>query len=495
MTIKKIESSIKLDTENNHISVDEIIEFDDEISRFETSIYKNIKDVEISINNKKIKPIILHKEETTIVKIDGQEKFDKIQANYTYEFNKLPIIISKDSYKIPLFIDENTSKNIELKIISPKNISVILKGTKIDEFKDDEQSITMWNANTKDFTIILGKYTRLSEMKEGIIIAVMYRDVSAENKDNARKIKELVYNIKKTIQENFGEIDIKDITIVQVPDDAPTVDTGYIITIPDNLFSRPESDETLLYLLRKIVTPHMIPALDTKADGFGFLKYSLPEYAIIPILDEMGRSDLSEKILSNTYKELIELRKKLEDEHPLIEINPNNTELWQRQDMQKLLKLKGMIVLHMMRILAKDKGFFATIRAYNKRHKDTPATIEDFQYIAEANSHLQFGWFVQQWIYDISMIKPNIESIEIKEENGKYNVSIEVSNTGLAQMPIEVEIQTENPKDNVTRTIWMTPDSNRELKVTVKSRPVKIKLDPRHWVYKDTEDTIQEKTL
>ncbi len=496
MTIKKIESTIRLDTKQKTIHVEDKIYYEKPIRNLESSINKNIHDLEITIDDHKITPKVIQKEETTIAKVETNSEFSTVYAKYRYNYNTFPVIVSRSMYKVPLFLtDDENLERIELKTIIPNDITIILNGKKIDEFKDDSTITTMWDINTKDSTIIFGKYTRLSEMKDGIIIAVMYDDTEPENKEYAIKIRDLAHKLKKTIQEKFGEIDLKNVTIVQTNNEQSYVDTDSIITIPNDLFTNPDSDDTLLYILKKLVTPHMIPMLDKNADGFGFLMFSLPEYAIIPILDEIGKTELSQKILSDAYNELIELRKKLENEIPLVEINPNNKEIWNQPDMQKLLKLKGMLVLHMMRILAKDKGFFATIRAYNRRHKKEPATIEDFQYIAEANSHLQFGWFVQQWIYDTSMVKPNIEQIEIKEDNGKYVVSVEISNTGLAQMPIEIEIQTEDPKEKVIRTLWMTPDSNKQIQVTVKSRPTKIKLDPKAWVYKDIEGTIQEKSL
>jgi aminopeptidase N len=71
-------------------------------------------------------------------------------------------------------------------------------------------------------------------------------------------------------------------------------------------------------------------------------------------------------------------------------------------DMKKvtnaLIYQKGAWTLHMLRGEMGDDKFWATIREYYRRYRNSNASTDDFRNVAEETSGMQLGWFFQQWL-------------------------------------------------------------------------------------------------
>ncbi len=72
-------------------------------------------------------------------------------------------------------------------------------------------------------------------------------------------------------------------------------------------------------------------------------------------------------------------------------------------DMSKVLNQivyqKGGWVLHMLRGEIGDEKFWAGIRDYYARYRNSSASTADFQHVMEENSGADLDWFFDQWIY------------------------------------------------------------------------------------------------
>ncbi len=60
---------------------------------------------------------------------------------------------------------------------------------------------------------------------------------------------------------------------------------------------------------------------------------------------------------------------------------------------------KGGWVLHMLRGMLGDEVFFAGIRSYYARFRDSVASTSDFRAVMEEASGSDLGWFFEQWLY------------------------------------------------------------------------------------------------
>jgi aminopeptidase N len=64
----------------------------------------------------------------------------------------------------------------------------------------------------------------------------------------------------------------------------------------------------------------------------------------------------------------------------------------------RLIYEKGAWTLHMLRGQIGDDKFWATIREYYRRYRNSNASTGDFRNVAEETSGMQLGWFFQQWL-------------------------------------------------------------------------------------------------
>lgn len=60
---------------------------------------------------------------------------------------------------------------------------------------------------------------------------------------------------------------------------------------------------------------------------------------------------------------------------------------------------KGAWVLHMLRGLIGDSGFFRGLRTYYQTYRDSNATSADFEHVMEKASSQNLAWFFHQWLY------------------------------------------------------------------------------------------------
>ena len=87
----------------------------------------------------------------------------------------------------------------------------------------------------------------------------------------------------------------------------------------------------------------------------------------------------------------------LEKQNPGVAVLHNNL-----ADMKKVLNRiiyqKGGWTLHMLRSQMGTEKFWAGIRDYYQRYRNSSATTEDFRRVMEEHSGLELSWFFQQWL-------------------------------------------------------------------------------------------------
>ena len=86
-----------------------------------------------------------------------------------------------------------------------------------------------------------------------------------------------------------------------------------------------------------------------------------------------------------------------EEKMPGVAVRHNNL-----SDMKKVLNQlvyqKGGWMLHMLRGQIGTDKFWAGIRDYYRRYRDTNASTDDFRKVMEENSGADLGWFFDQWL-------------------------------------------------------------------------------------------------
>jgi aminopeptidase N len=145
------------------------------------------------------------------------------------------------------------------------------------------------------------------------------------------------------------------------------------------------------------------------------------------------------------------------------------------------------MILHMLRwVLGEDK-YLKTMRDFAETYQGKPATMADFQTIAEKYYGDQLTWFFTQWL----------DSTGAPEFKEKYTVYRLGSNKGfrvtgevaqdldLFRMPVDLRIETDGKTENKKIEVVGT---NSPFTVETFGRPRRISLDPDHHVLTNSAD-------
>jgi len=137
---------------------------------------------------------------------------------------------------------------------------------------------------------------------------------------------------------------------------------------------------------------------------------------------------------------------------------------------------KGSWVLHMLRQRMGDDRFWAGIRDYYARFKDTNASTTDFRLAMERASGQDLAVFFRQWLYHGGI--PRVEGTWEWDANAKQ-VVVELTQTQtgeLFQLPVEIGISIAGAKSRVERADLATRSAR--FTFAADQEPETVELDP-----------------
>ena len=148
---------------------------------------------------------------------------------------------------------------------------------------------------------------------------------------------------------------------------------------------------------------------------------------------------------------------------------------------------KGGWTLHMLRGLIGTEKFWAGIREYYRRFRDSNASTEDLRRVMEETSGAELGWFFQQWL-----LRPDSP---IVSGGWKYNaaakkieIDLEQSQSGTAyRLPIEVAVTLPGAPPEIQRIEFTTKSQKFEL--AADKEPSLVELDPNVWLLMESKFT------
>ena len=152
-------------------------------------------------------------------------------------------------------------------------------------------------------------------------------------------------------------------------------------------------------------------------------------------------------------------------------------------DMSKVLNQivyqKGGWTLHMLRGQIGDDRFWAGIRDYYQRYRNTNASTADFRRVMEENSGADLGWFFDQWIYRPG--SPVVEGTWRYDAVAK-KVMIDLAQTqpGAAyRLPLEI---TAGKLEKIEFN-----QKQQHFEFAAESEPASVTLDPNTWLLMDAK--------
>ena len=171
----------------------------------------------------------------------------------------------------------------------------------------------------------------------------------------------------------------------------------------------------------------------------------------------------------------------LEKQMPGVAVLHNNL-----ADMKKVLNRiiyqKGGWTLHMLRYQMGTEKFWAGIRDYYQRYRNSSATTADFRQVMEAHSGLDLSAFFQQWL-----ARPGSPVVEggWRYDAASKRIVIELAQTQASEayrLPLEIGVTI----DGTTKIekIEFTQKQQR-FELAADKEPTIVALDPNTWVLMD----------
>ena len=147
---------------------------------------------------------------------------------------------------------------------------------------------------------------------------------------------------------------------------------------------------------------------------------------------------------------------------------------------------KGGWTLHMLRGILGDAAFWAGIRDYYRRYRDSNATTADFCRAMEQASGRELGWFFDQWLTRGGF--PRLRGRWSYDDAAKQlRIDLEQLQAGPPfRLPIEVGLEVEGePRPRLERIELQKP--RESLTLALDKPPRSVRLDPRTYVLMDSE--------
>jgi aminopeptidase N len=147
---------------------------------------------------------------------------------------------------------------------------------------------------------------------------------------------------------------------------------------------------------------------------------------------------------------------------------------------------KGALVLHMVRGLLGEEGWWKAVREYVDRFAFRTATTADFQSAFEEASGASLGALVDQYVYGAG--HPELAARwSYDPESGLVRVHLEqnqtpTGETGLFSFPLEVALV--GDAGTTVHRALVQPLAAQDLTLSSPSRPRTVVLDPRGWILK-----------
>ncbi|HEX3875352.1 MAG TPA: M1 family metallopeptidase [Bryobacteraceae bacterium] len=146
---------------------------------------------------------------------------------------------------------------------------------------------------------------------------------------------------------------------------------------------------------------------------------------------------------------------------------------------------KGGWVLHMLRGQIGDETFWAAIREYYRRYRDSNATTADFEKTVEEISGQDLHWFFDQWIYRAG--SPVVEAAWRYDAASK-KVAIDLTQTenGAAyRLPMEIALQSASGPAKIEKVQFT--GKQQHVDIAAEQEPASVELDPNVWLLIDAK--------
>jgi aminopeptidase N len=319
-------------------------------------------------------------------------------------------------------------------------------------------------------TLVAGKFAQVAD-NAGAPISYYLRTVP---ETEARANSETLGDIITFFSDTFGPLDNPALAVAETPDDSWDAYTALgLLLLPTRQWTSPINPRLLArYVARLWWAGRASPA--TPADALlaeGLARYSEALY----IEHSAGDEGLHRVLEDLTVGALV-------DESAAPIANADHLRPYSPA-YDSVVRDKGAMVMHMLRLVIGDQHFFQFLHDYAQRFAGRSATLDDFEHLAEEVSGQPLDYFFGEWVRSTGIPNFSLEYVIYRTQKG-FRVAGELKQQlEIFRMPIPIRVETEGPP--VTQMVEAAGTSS-SFSIETFGKPTRIEIDPDFEVLKFT---------
>lgn len=323
-------------------------------------------------------------------------------------------------------------------------------------------------------TLVAGRFTRVTSTV-GTPITFYLRSVP---ENEARANSETIADIVSFYSDTFGPLADPTLAVVETPDDSwDAYAAPGIVLLPARQWTSPINPRLLArFISLQWWAARTSPA--TEDDVFladGLARYSEALY----IEHTNGAAGLQGVLEDLTVGALVdESASPIANAHRLTPYSPAYN---------SVVRDKGAMVLHMLRVVVGDEHFFELLHQYAQRFAGHAARLDDFEHLGEEVAGEPLDYFFGEWVRSTGIPSFTIEYVIYRTQKG-FKVAGELKQQlEIFRMPIPVRVETEGPP--VTQLVDVAGTSS-SFTIETFGKPTRIEIDPAFQVLKYTPSLL-----
>jgi len=274
--------------------------------------------------------------------------------------------------------------------------------------------------------------------------------------------------------DKFAPLENPEIAVVEVPDDTwDAFGAPGLLLLPARQWSESINPRLLArYLSRQWWGGHVSPARRSDA----FLVEALSRYSEALYVEHASGEEGLRRVLEDlTIGALVD-----ESAAPIANadrLTPYSPEY------NSVVRDKGAMTLHMLRLLLGDDAFFRSLQSYASRFAGRSATLEEFERLTEELGGKPVDYFFGQWVRSTGVPQFSLDYVIYRTREG-FRVGGELKHDlEIFRLLVPVRVETEGPP---VEKIVEAAGPSTAFSIESFNKPVRIEIDPDYDVLKYT---------
>lgn len=319
-------------------------------------------------------------------------------------------------------------------------------------------------------TVVAGPLVKV-DASAGAPVTFYLRTVrDSEARGNAETISDII----TFFSDKFGPLENPELSVVETPDDTWEANSAPgLLLLPTRQWGTPINPRLLArYLARQWWAGRTSPARASDV----FLAEALARYSeALYVEHSTGEEGLRRTLEDLSIAALVdESAAPIANAERLAPYSP---------EFNSVVRDKGAMVLHMLRLVVGDEAFFRTLHDYAQRFAGRGASLEEFEQLAEETSGKPLDYFFGQWLRSTGVPQFSLDYVIYRTKEG-FRVSGELKHElEIFRMLVPVRVETEGPP--VTKVVEAAGPSTA-FAIDTFGKPLRIEIDPDFNVLKYT---------